>query len=987
MKKKFTMLFAALLAFVGVAKAQLVETSTAEAPKYYVIASYSRGGFLTNAGVGTGLTHVDLSDAGYWYFEKANEDGGVYIVNKTLSGEDKVYVGSDRTASTTAAVWYIVENGVNKKGLSISSTATISSNSCIDASNNSASVGTWAPNAGDWDGTTWVLVEAAILQDAIYNPNGLVFRTRADRYVTSVALNGTFNNSAEVNHDYKGANGLVYNDLTETVTMRAVAGEDVTASLTRNGAWTNAYVYIDYDNDGFTAGLDTDGYTPTGDLCSYSFYNSTNDDGPGFNSVGTELSGTDRNTIVMPAFKAPATPGTYRMRFKHDWSNYDPNALGDGNGCSFIDVTLEVVSSTIEVQYSYQYNGVEKYTQTSEVLVGDEFPALNQTLPYGVTATKPAGNIAENDVVDGVVAKTIELAVNLPFTYASDYASIEHWYYMNIRDVDPTYLAYDSSKEYIPATASSVPDDGKDNYTWAFIGDPFNGFQIVNYAAGNTMVLSAPEAPTGDQNAAQLARMVAKESATGNTTWMFYSSTHNNAATNSFYIQHPTATAYAFNRQDYNSAKTLCYWNSRDTGSAVQLVERPMGPVAELAALIEEIEAAGIVCGTNPGEYTEASVNDLNEAVAKAKTVGSSATENDLNALQTAYDALDVNPITAGKYFIVNAKPAFNNNKVLTTYGVCGWYGTANTPAWTEKNTNDPLQYFEIEVSGETYSLKSAYEGSYVTSINTLGDEPADVTFTWKGPGQYNITINGGVFHANLHGWGVNSSDIVNYGGEADSPSAWKLVAVTEEPTFTHTLTVGDAEWSTIVLGYNATIPTADGFKVYTIASQEDGYVMLEEVTGVLGANVPVLVNAPAGEYVFNSTTTVATVTESGLAGTLYNKNITAEAYVLANGTNGVGLYKAKFNVVDLDKEVDADGDGDATNDYTAFLNNANKAYLPAPAGAEAAMFSLERGEGTTGIETAVSGEQTVVIYDLAGRRVEKMEKGIYIVNGKKVIR
>ena len=27
-----------------------------------------------------------------------------------------------------------------------------------------------------------------------------------------------------------------------------------------------------------------------------------------------------------------------------------------------------------------------------------------------------------------------------------------------------------------------------------------------------------------------------------------------------------------------------------------------------------------------------------------------------------------------------------------------------------------------------------------------------------------------------------------------------------------------------------------------------------------------------------------------------------------------------------------------------------------------------------------------VVIYDLAGRRVEKMEKGIYIVNGKKVV-
>ena len=52
-------------------------------------------------------------------------------------------------------------------------------------------------------------------------------------------------------------------------------------------------------------------------------------------------------------------------------------------------------------------------------------------------------------------------------------------------------------------------------------------------------------------------------------------------------------------------------------------------------------------------------------------------------------------------------------------------------------------------------------------------------------------------------------------------------------------------------------------------------------------------------------------------------------------------------------------------------------------------MCVLSRGgedEDATGIDQLISNGE-VVIYDLSGRRVEKMEKGIYIVNGKKVVK
>ncbi len=64
------------------------------------------------------------------------------------------------------------------------------------------------------------------------------------------------------------------------------------------------------------------------------------------------------------------------------------------------------------------------------------------------------------------------------------------------------------------------------------------------------------------------------------------------------------------------------------------------------------------------------------------------------------------------------------------------------------------------------------------------------------------------------------------------------------------------------------------------------------------------------------------------------------------------------------------------------------RAYFTAPVNAAAVALRITRGDETTEITAAdLDVQPATVIYDLAGRRVEKMEKGIYIVNGKKVIR
>ena len=195
------------------------------------------------------------------------------------------------------------------------------------------------------------------------------------------------------------------------------------------------------------------------------------------------------------------------------------------------------------------------------------------------------------------------------------------------------------------------------------------------------------------------------------------------------------------------------------------------------------------------------------------------------------------------------------------------------------------------------------------------------------------------------------------------------LFVVTEETAEeSYTLTVGETEWATLFLGFNAAIPS--NVKAYTVTAVNDGYVTLTQVTGVLPAETGVIVNATKGNYEFNySAENVADVAGNLLRGSVADENIEGEAYVLGVVDGAVGLYKAE-----------AAG--------TSWKNNANKAYLPASVASGAASYSFRFGEGTTGIdEMTEQRAESKEIYDLTGRRVEKVTApGIYIVGGKKVL-
>lgn len=97
-------------------------------------------------------------------------------------------------------------------------------------------------------------------------------------------------------------------------------------------------------------------------------------------------------------------------------------------------------------------------------------------------------------------------------------------------------------------------------------------------------------------------------------------------------------------------------------------------------------------------------------------------------------------------------------------------------------------------------------------------------------------------------------------------------------------------------------------------------------------------------------------------AGTAVTYDEQAPIYVLFNGDDGIGFYKANNNNV-------------ATN----------RAYVQVPAGTQVKSFAINLDD-TDAIGAIKAVNDNADIFNLAGQRVNKAQKGIYIINGKKVL-
>ncbi|MGM9694625.1 MAG: hypothetical protein ACI3YC_06420 [Alloprevotella sp.] len=180
--------------------------------------------------------------------------------------------------------------------------------------------------------------------------------------------------------------------------------------------------------------------------------------------------------------------------------------------------------------------------------------------------------------------------------------------------------------------------------------------------------------------------------------------------------------------------------------------------------------------------------------------------------------------------------------------------------------------------------------------------------------------------------------------------------------------------FSTLILPCPSTLPS--GIALYGCsATEEDGTTLaLSSISGNIAQNVPYIIESTVG----NKYTIIgwdkgsrATHTSGWLVGNLAETAapVPEDSYVLAvNKTTGHQAFYVTNGTVTCPQY---------------------KCYLTVPAGGATPRTLYFPGEGEqTGIESVFGADEngTVTIYNLAGQRLNKLEKGINIVNGRKVL-
>lgn len=406
--------------------------------------------------------------------------------------------------------------------------------------------------------------------------------------------------------------------------------------------------------------------------------------------------------------------------------------------------------------------------------------------------------------------------------------------------------------------------------------------------------------------------------------------------------------------------------------------------------LNDEITAASAIdrvsnVGTGVFQTPSSAANALGDAIDDAQAVYDdgdaissevSTARSDLQDAVTTYKAT-INPPADGKKYYIKVATTDHTKENYAWLLASGATSDSNPTGYTIQANNAPAVYLcqaytFTQVSGNTYKVSiSRPEGEvYLTNGNkngsTAGHKNYQIQATTDSEKAMAFKIEAADEANKFYIYNTETSSTIacQSGGNIYTEAGNAYFTVEEASEADVALNIEAGKYATRIFPFVPTLP--EGVKAYSCNGAGGNVLTLVEVL-TPAANVPYIlentgsdINTTLSGY---GTASADSYTEGKLTGVYTAAEVPVNSYVLQTHEGVQAFYK----VTESGKK-----------------SSAYRAYLTLPSEVKAFFFSFD---GETGIiETTEKTEGTESLFDLSGRRVSKAQKGLYIMNGKKVM-
>lgn len=673
------------------------------------------------------------------------------------------------------------------------------------------------------------------------------------------------------------------------------------------------------------------------------------------------LGGADNEYLSM-ACGSNSTSGAIKRNSMTDGGNplqfisVNVNTLTEAQR-NVMDYGIRMIEGRVnaEITYEVYFNGAKLYEEVKTQEIGSDYayalPEAEKRDYLDVTV--------ETGTVSAAATVRVDVAYNsnLPFQVGEKYR-------IKLKDT----FAHSSGTAFPLTNAEGFTDD----YVFTVGGDWYNGFTLFNegaqkYLSYGTNVNPSDDthaSPSENVNAGAKLDLLRKE---GYNYFRIHGSTNNSFANS----RSSSGTNY-FSTWQTN----LAYGN--DGSRVFFILDSNIDVVYNITATDAE--------GNNPIHITRSETETRGQMpVVDAFDYFSDFVVTDAVAVDRDHTTFNVTakyayPMMPGHLYQIKQGSTFvqyvdDNNVSIKK---------------TSDATNDKNLWYVLINDNGTFKLCNAYkglalgatkDGTNACNFKTIAEQGDNFEFVKYGDSFGIFWPNNNEFNLGSHG---NPGDGANKGlGRWNTGRAQGTLFIAEEvelaaikltnPNPSGTSGLNGKYVGTFSSVYNVALP--EGVVAYTGEIAENGkLVNFTEIGQTVPANTGVLLYAADAS---TSITANAAVATEPVLPTIENnvfehtaaesKPLDEGSLVLGKGNNGVGFYK-----ITPDKNVVA----------------RYKAYIPASAATSIARYAFDFEDSTlTEIEAIDASPAAGNVFDLQGRRVQNAQKGLYIINGKKVVR